>query len=153
MIRRSGFMGAFLLLMAMAVWIPAASASAHSPGLRRLFLRPGAAVRFDGIGVYVPKPGHEVANFSLTTHGEIGLVVSTDMAGRVHIRRFPTTAKPSRVSNAPAACDDSFQPAGLGMRWVSPLDWYFNASSTPSRNNVDNVETDMRSAVTHITTS
>lgn len=115
-------------------------------------LRPGDRVSRSGIGVVVPKPGHGVAAWALTTNGDVGLRVWTTRSGAVHVARYKPAAEPQLVpSVAGDPCSDTFEPNYSGFKWTSNYLWYFNSGSTPSGNNADNVETDLRAATTHIT--
>lgn len=113
---------------------------------------PGDLVRFEGIGAIVPQPGHGVIAAFLTTQGSsVDMRVWTEVDGRV----FTQTAFPMFAGGGggggPGECNDSYEPASLGFgKWTSPFLWYFHSNSTPSGNNVGNVETDLKTAVINV---
>lgn len=137
-------LGAFALLCTAS----AAGASARPANPHQVSAHPGDIVRFEGIGAVVPAPGQGVITEAQTTNGGLSLHLWTTSDGRV----FEDAVLPGPGGGAPAnECTDTWEPGSGGWSWPSAFTWYFHSNSTPSGNNVANVETDLESATNHIT--
>jgi hypothetical protein len=137
----------------MLLFVPVASAGGFNPTRAGtpIAATPGTVVSFDGLSVTVPAPGHEVTETATTTTGGVTLQVQTASDGSAYEATSSAAVTGATSASSPGACTDVFEPGDLGFRVNATLVWFFHSNSTPSRNNVDNVETDLKAATSHIT--
>jgi hypothetical protein len=145
--RAIGLFGSTVLLATLITSVTTAPAGARG-------LRPGSFVRVGRMSGVVPALGRGVEAYADFKDGSSEfLSITTGPDGTVTVDSGSSPAARVSSASAPAVasdCNDDYNDYA-GPRWIDTMTWYFQDSGTPSYLNVDNVETDLRAAVTNIT--
>jgi len=116
-------------------------------------LAPGDIVQRVGIAVVVPAAGEHVQLVGELENGtSIELTVRTSVDGIPEVIAHDLVEPVAIAAGATAPCQDGAFTLG-GHTWTDTYRWRFQASSTPSANDKNNVETALRHAASAITTS
>lgn len=115
-------------------------------------LAPGDIVRRGELEVEVPEYGEDVQVVAELEDGtSVELMISSKLDGYINIVN-PEMEPLVIAAGSTAPCGDGAYKLA-GHKWTTEFQWRFQAGSTPSANNKDNVETGLQRAASAITTS
>lgn len=163
--RRLALTMVLLVAPACAPGDPSALEEDTGEGENRLDAKPGDPITRGGLTVIAPSEGRGVFAEVLLESGKTRtLHVRTDLEARVFlledalddeagdVTAVAEAADETTAASGPGPCSDSAKNV-LPYKVVGPLEWRFNAGSTPASNSVDNVEAALVKAANNITHS
>jgi hypothetical protein len=89
-----------------------------------------------------------VAATAVTTNGDVSLQLWTTSEDQVY--ELTQSPESNTSTTTVSECSDTYEPGYAGWSWATVFGWYFHSNTTPSGNDVGNVETDLLSAASHI---